>query len=114
MRNEETGGAKKLTTDGAGEREVVFRAMLDRFAPLFWDTRVDALDVDAQRGYIMARLLNMGGMPGFICVEKLYSREEIVDCAIRRRDLAPRVRNFLFGWYGIPRERMQPPAGRWR
>ena len=98
----------------AKTREEAFKRMLSEMKPLFWDTRIETLDMERNAAYIISRLLNMGGMPGFICVEKLYSREEIMDCAIRRRDLAPRVRNFLFGWYGIPRERMQPPARGWR
>ena len=51
--------------------------------------------MDDHSGYIISRLLNAGGMRGFIYVEDLYSRESIERVVESRRDLRPQVRAFM-------------------
>ena len=95
------------------QRERSFRNMLSANRALFWDTRIDALDRNANRCYIIARLLNLGGIPGLDWVEDNYSADEIADAVIHRRDLHPIVRNFMAERYHIPKERLNQGAP-WR
>lgn len=92
------------TTRRSNQRRKLFQTMLGEMRPLFWDTQTEKLDVDEHSDYIIARLLNMGGMPGYLWVEKLFSEEAIRGAVIRRRDMKPVVRNFMAERYHIPRD----------
>ena len=93
--------------------EEAFRRMLAEMRPLFWDTDVQALDRDRNAPYIIVRLLNLGGMRGYIWTVDLFTEQQIADAVIRRRDLRPVVRSFMARRLNIPRERLvQTPS--WR
>ena len=87
-----------MTRENGGD----FQRMLAEMSPLFWDTQTERLDADEHSDYIIARLLNMGGMRGYLWVQKLYSEEAIRGAVIRRRDIRPVVRNFMAARYHIP------------
>ncbi len=93
--------------------EEAFRRMLEEMRPLFWDTDVQALDRDRNAPYIIARLLNLGGMRGYIWTVDLFTEQQIADAVIRRRDLRPVVCSFMARRLNIPQERLvQTPS--WR
>lgn len=88
-----------------GERRAsAFKDMLAEMKPCFWDTDVSALDVDKNAPYIIARLLNMGGMAGYCWTVDLYPEQVIAQAVIHRRDMHPIVRNFMASRYHIPKE----------
>lgn len=97
----------------AQARDDAFGRMLEEMKPLFWDTRVEALDRERNAPYIISRLLNMGGMRGYIWVVDLFTERQIVDAVCRRRDMKPVVRSFMARKYDIPGERLPRPE-RWR
>ena len=95
--------------------EEAFRRMLEEMRPLFWDTDVQALDRDRNAPYIIVRLLNLGGMRGYIWTVDLFTEQQIADAVIRRRDLRPVVRSFMARRLNIPQERLvQTPSWRER
>lgn len=85
-------------------REAAFRKMLRDMAPIFWDTDIEQLDMDAQHRYIIARLLNMGGMRGYLWMRDHYTDEAIVDALTHRRDIHPIAQNYVASVYNIPKE----------
>lgn len=94
-------------------QEGAFERMLSEMKPLFWDTRVEALDKERNAPYIISRLLNTGGMRGYIWVVDLFSEQQIVDTVRHRRDLRPIVRNFMAQRYHVPKEQLIRPEN-WR
>ena len=94
-------------------QEGAFERMLSEMKPLFWDTRVEVLDKERNAPYIISRLLNMGGMRGYIWVVDLFSEQQIVDTVRHRRDLRPIVRNFMAQRYHVPKEQLIQPE-EWR
>ncbi len=92
------------TTQRVIPRSEQFQTMLREMNPLFWDTQTEQLDADEHSDYIIARLLNMGSMRGFLWVQKLYNEDAIRGAVIRRRDMRPVVRNFMAAQYNIPTE----------
>ena len=90
-----------------------FRAMLKEMSALFWDAQPDALDMERNSDYIIARLLNLGGMRGFIWVQRLYGEESIRGAVVRRTDMRPAVREFMARMYDIPRDDLRT-ATPWR
>jgi len=94
-------------------REAAFHKMLRDMSPIFWDTDIEQLDMDTHHRYIIARLLNMGGMPGYFWVRDHYSVPAIVDTLTHRRDIRPIQQNFMAEQYSIPREAL-PKHVPWR
>lgn len=95
------------------QRPSAFRAMLEEMKACFWDTDIDALDIDKNGPYIISRLLNAGGMAGYCWTVDLYPERDIAQAVIHRRDMHPIVRNFMAQRCHIPREQLaQTPA--WR
>ena len=80
---------------------------------IFWDTDVEQLDPEKNKPFIIARMLEKGGMRGMIWVEAVYPPEDIVDAVCHRRDLSPVVRNYCMGRYRIPREAVDAPMDWW-
>ena len=95
------------------ERPRAFQTMLSEMKSFFWDTDIEALDMDQNAPYIISRLLNTGGMAGYCWVKGLYSDQAIIDAVIHRRNLRPIVRNFMAQQYHIPRESLVT-APAWR
>lgn len=94
-------------------RESAFRQMLREMSPIFWDTDIEQLDMDVNHRYIIARLLNMGGMRGYFWVRDHYSAAAIADTLTHRRDIRPIQQNFMAEQYGVPRSALPKPAP-WR
>ena len=94
-------------------RENGFGKMLEEMKPLFWDTDPESLHMESNAPYIISRLLNMGGMRGYLWVVDLFSEAQIADAVRRRRDMRPVVRSFMARRYNIPREELPRPAD-WR
>lgn len=93
--------------------ENAFERMLTEMKPLFWDTNTDALDKERNAPYIISRLLNMGGMRGYIWVVDLFSERQIVDAVRHRRDMRPVVRSFMARKYHVPQDQLIQPH-HWR
>ena len=79
---------------------------------IFWDTDIEQLDPEKNKRFIIARMLEKGGIRGLIWTEAVYTRAEIIDVICHRRDLSPVVRNFYIGRYHIPKEAVTVP-GNW-
>lgn len=86
------------------EQGAAFQKMLHDMKPLFWDTDISRLDMDENHRYIIARLLNMGGMRGYFWIRDHYSAPAVVDTLAHRRDINPIVQNFVASQYDIPKE----------
>ena len=99
-----------MPLDASGAQEAAFRKMLRDMSPIFWDTDIEQLDMDANHRYIIARLLNMGGMRGYFWVRDHYSPPAIVDALTHRRDIRPIQQNFMAEQYGVPRSALPKPA----
>jgi len=67
----------------------------DSLKGLFWDCKVDELNLEKNCEYIIARLYNFGGVSGRMWAEMYYSPEQIKKAACSRRDLDPIVANYL-------------------
>ena len=102
-----------MTEPASQNRTKEFQKMLADMHPFFWDADITQLDMKENSAYIISRLLNMGGMPGYLWVQYLFTRDEIVQAVIHRRDMRPIVRNFMAAQYHIPAESLiKTPA--WR
>ena len=80
---------------------------------IFWDTDVEQLDLEKNKPFIIARMLEKGGMRGMIWVEAVYPTEDIVNVLRHRRDLSPIVRNYYLSRYHIPQEAVAVPMKWW-
>ena len=88
------------------EQKKAFERMLSEMKPLFWDTDIDSLDMERNAPFIISRLLNMGGMRGYIWVVDLFTERQIVDAVMHRRDMRPVVRNFMARRFNVPLDQL--------
>ncbi len=89
------------------------RNALREMQPIFWDTDIERMDVERCKPFIIARMLEKGGLRGYFWVEETYSEAEITDVVCHRRDLSPLVRNHMLLKHRIPREAVTVPMGWW-
>ncbi len=89
------------------------REGLRQMRGIFWDTDVERLDLEKNKPFIIARMLEKGGMRGMIWVEAVYPAEDIVDALCSRRDFSPVVRNYYLGRYHVPREAVAASLNWW-
>ena len=112
-KTENLGEDVKMAESAPQNHAQAFQKMLADMRPLFWDTDPDQLDMKKNSAYIIARLLDMGGMPGYLWVQYLFTKDEIIQAVIQRKDMRPVVRNFMASQYHIPADALlKAPA--WR
>lgn len=72
----------------------------------FWDTDFEKLDLQKNKGYIISRLYCYGDLKAIRWVNNTYSKEDIKNVAIKRRDLRPIVANYLRQQFDLEKEEM--------
>ena len=73
----------------------------------FWDTKFDELDIVENKRYIISRLLNKGDLEELIWLRKIYNDDDFIDVAKQRRDLDPKVANYLKNKYNLRKKEMK-------
>ena len=100
---------KRIRKLPPGHPREALRAMKD----IFWDVDIEAIDVERCKPFIIARMLDKGGIRGYFWVEESYPEPEIADVICHRRDLSPIVRNYMLLRHRIPRSAVTVPADWW-
>ena len=80
---------------------------MDYSSNLFWDADPAQLDFDANRRYVIERVLNRGTMSDLTTAFAYYGREVIVDVARNLRALEPKALSFISCIADIPREKFR-------
>ncbi len=90
------------------------------FKKYLYDSKFEALDLERNKDYIIARVLDHGGIKDFKKIKKLYSKEEIIHSIIQSSEMSVRSAYFFKNYYQIKEElvclRMRAatnPALRW-
>lgn len=79
-----------------------------RFSPnLFWDADPQQLDFDANRRYVIERVLNRGTLSDLKEAFAYYGRNVIADVAVTLRSLEPRALSFASCVLSVPREKFR-------
>ncbi len=73
-------------------------------APLFWDRKLLAADLDTHPGWVLGRVLMFGSRPQVRAVRRYHGDSAILK-AISGREIDPRTRNY---WELILEERCTP------
>jgi transcriptional regulator with XRE-family HTH domain len=76
-----------------------------RFACCFWDIDMESL-TKQNIPFVVARLYERGGIDGIRFAEQNFTKEEIVNAILSRRDFSPVTANFLAQRYGLKKEKM--------
>lgn len=73
----------------------------ERFHSLFWD--VDPLKIDVKRhaGYIIERVLELGGLDALYWIQRLYPTSRIIETCEMSRKISPKSRTFWGIWFGL-------------
>jgi hypothetical protein len=76
-------------------------AVPERFRSLFWDTRLENINVRRNAAYIIERVLDMGSLDALEWVQRIYPVHKIIDVLTSSRALAEKSRNFWSLWFGL-------------
>jgi hypothetical protein len=76
-------------------------AVPERFRSLFWDTRLENINVRRNAAYIIERVLDMGSLDALEWVQWIYPVHKIIDVLTSSRALAEKSRNFWSLWFGL-------------
>lgn len=80
--------------------------MPEELKKYFWDTDFEKLNIQKNKSYIISRLYCYGDLKAIRWVNNTYSREDIKNVAINRRDLKPIVANYLRQQFNLKKEEM--------
>ncbi len=78
------------------ERE---RNVPEEFHYLFWDTDPKGIDLKKNAGYVIERVLEMGGLDALRWIQRLYPTRRIVETLETSRKITPKSRNFWTIWF---------------
>jgi len=73
----------------------------ERFHSLFWDTRLNNINVKRNASYIIERVLDMGDLDALEWVQRVYPVQKIIDVLTSSRALGEKSRNFWSLWFGL-------------
>lgn len=74
---------------------------------LFWDVKVDDLDFEKDRLYVIDRVMNYGGWNDFLEVLRFYGEEVIRTEIVRSSYLKKDVLNFVCFYFGLKPEEFE-------
>ena len=75
-------------------------ALPERFRTLFWDTRLESINLKRNATYIIARVLDLGGLDALNWVQLVYPVRKILGVLASSRALSEKSRNFWSLWFG--------------
>ena len=68
---------------------------------LFWDTRIENIQIKQHSRYIISRILELGYMKAVKWMQRVYPVSEIVDVLFLSRTLDDKTRNFWNLWFEV-------------
>ena len=77
------------------------------FSKYFWDTKPESISLDKHSTYIIERLLEFGDIEELEWINKIYTREQILNTLRTSRRISPKTGNFFALFYGIPKESLE-------
>ncbi len=72
----------------------------EKFRPLFWDTRLEDIDVKKNAVYIIERILDMGSLDALDWIQLVYPVKKILGVLAASRVISEKSRNFWRLWFG--------------
>jgi hypothetical protein len=69
---------------------------------LFWDYPDLNIDLERNARFVVERVVTRGRLEDFYKLLKIYSKERIVDCLKRSKELDPKTRHFVSHYFDIP------------
>lgn len=69
---------------------------------LFWDYPQLNIDLEKNARFVIERVVTRGRLEDFYKILKIYSREKIVECLKKSRELDPKTRHFVSNYFNIP------------
>lgn len=91
-------------TSGIGELNIWYNTSMSFSNNLFWDADPEMLDYDANRRYVIERVLNRGTLTDLKEAFSYYGRDVIREVAVSLRSLEPKALSFISCVLSIPRE----------
>ncbi len=76
-------------------------AVPERFRSLFWDTRLENINVKRNAAYIIERVLDPGSLDALEWAQRVYPVQKILDVLTSSRALGEKSRNFWSLWFGL-------------
>lgn len=78
-----------------------------QFRVLFWDTDLEAIDVEKHKIYIIERLLDFGDEDAYRWLFKVYSDTAIITVIRESRRITPQTAMMMANFYGLPQEELR-------
>ena len=76
----------------------------ERFRVLFWDAKLESLDTEKHRKYIIERLLEYGDEDAYCWMFANYTDEEITEVVRTSRRISPKTAVMMANFYNVPWE----------
>jgi len=76
-------------------------AVPEKFRSLFWDVRLEDIDMRRNSSYIISRVLDLGGLEALEWIQRSYPVKKILEVLVSGRALSERSRNFWSLWFGL-------------
>jgi hypothetical protein len=73
----------------------------DVFRYLFWDARLEDINVRRNARYIIERILDMGNLDGVSWLQRIYPVQKIIEVLTSSRSLSQKSRNFWRLWFDL-------------
>lgn len=75
-------------------------AIPEHLRSLFWDTRIEKIHLKENAGYIIERVLELGGMDALEWLQRVYPVQNILDVLNLSRNISYKSRIFWKIWFG--------------
>ena len=69
---------------------------------LFWDTPIDAIDMEKHKNYVIERVIARGLLVDFYWLLKIYTRDEIATALKKSKTLDRKTIPFCSDYFDIP------------
>ena len=74
-----------------------------RFLPRFWDVAPSKVDLKKHARYVIARILELGGLDELLWLQRIYPVSVIMETCEASREISPRSKNFWRLWFEVSR-----------
>lgn len=71
---------------------------------LFWDVKLESIDIEKNARYIIERVLSRGKLTDWDQLKKLYTQQEITEHMVNIRSMDIRLLTFCSRVFNIPKE----------
>ena len=89
-------------------QNMALNGIISQFSPnLFWDTRLESMDMESNAPYIVQRVLENGRMVDWKILVSYYTVPRIAEIAINLRSLEPRALSFISAVSSTPIEKFR-------